>query len=105
MAMRRAFFARMFCAAIGALVPLGVTPSAFAAPDPTTTVEPVEVFYITNRAPESAQDGTLTYGAERSHSLAFGVVPVFGHEAVSVVKGDNSGEICCISRSHPMNPW
>jgi len=52
-----------------------------------STVDPVEVFYITNRAPETTQDGTLTYGAERSHSLAFGSVPVFGHEAETAVVG------------------
>jgi esterase/lipase superfamily enzyme len=84
---RQGFLVRMFCAAIAALVAFGVTPSAFAEPDQTAATEPVDVFYITNRAPETAQDGTLTYGAERSHSMAFGRVPVFGHQAETAVVG------------------
>ena len=32
----------------------------------------VEVFYVTDRVPETQSDGTIQYGYERSHSVAFG---------------------------------
>lgn len=32
----------------------------------------VEMFYVTDRAPEPRDDGTVRYGYERSHSVAFG---------------------------------
>jgi len=72
---------------MAALLTLLASPASFAAPESPPSVEPVEVFYITNRAPEITQDGHATYGAERSHSMAFGIVPVFGHEAETSVVG------------------
>jgi len=36
----------------------------------------VDLLYITDRAPGTAQDKTLPYGSERSHSMAFGAVTV-----------------------------
>lgn len=47
----------------------------------------VDIFYATNRAPASSPNGTMTYGAERSHSLAFGSVDVFGKDADNSVIG------------------
>lgn len=81
----------LWIGALAALVFFMLSPVASGAPlaadEAGATVEPVDVFYITNRAPETAQDGTSTYGAERSHSMAFGSVPVFGHEAETAVVG------------------
>lgn len=44
-------------------------------------VPPVEVFYVTDRAPLPLEDGSTSYGASRSHSLAFGSVSVWGKDA------------------------
>lgn len=41
----------------------------------------VEVFFITDRAPVHTEAGTLSYGSERSRSLAFGSVTVWGQDA------------------------
>ena len=70
-----------------ALVAQSTMPVAHAAPDAGQNAAPIEVFFITNRAPETTQDGKPTYGAERSHSLAFGTVPVYGQEAETAVVG------------------
>ncbi|MGJ0508533.1 MAG: alpha/beta hydrolase [Methylocystis sp.] len=45
----------------------------------------VDVFYVTNRAPVTHENGAHSYGAGRSHSLAFGSVTVAGHEAAEAV--------------------
>ncbi len=85
MARCREFLSRLSGALALAFIAQLPISSARAAPE--STVEPVEVFFITNRAPESQQDGRPTYGAERSHSMAFGVVPVFGRDAETAVVG------------------
>lgn len=46
-----------------------------------------DIFYATNRAPATSATGEMTYGAERSHSLAFGSVDVFGKDADNSVIG------------------
>lgn len=58
------------------------TPNLYAQSDgyPTDDVEPAqrtataELFYFTDRAPEVSADGELSYGIERSTSVAFGTV-------------------------------
>lgn len=54
---------------------------------PSAGDEPIEVFYITNRASQPRPDGGPGYGSERAHALAFGVVQVSGHEAESAIIG------------------
>lgn len=49
----------------------------------TGPAEPLEVLYLTNRAPVTLENGALSYGAERSHSLAFGTVSVAGDDAAT----------------------
>ncbi|WP_436398589.1 alpha/beta hydrolase [Roseobacter sp. S98] len=46
-----------------------------AVPLPLRTVSP-PIFFVTDRAPEEKPDGMLTYGAERSESMAFGAARV-----------------------------
>jgi esterase/lipase superfamily enzyme len=52
---------------------------------PGTAVRALEVFYVTNRAPIAGDDGTATYGHDRSHSLAFGSIAVSGHDAEGAI--------------------
>jgi len=49
--------------------------------------KPIEVFYITNRLPETRQNGTISYGPERSHELIFGTVNVSGPNAENSIVG------------------
>lgn len=65
----------------------GATPSA-GAENPAGVASPVRVFYITNRAPILKQDGSISYGSERSHELIFGDVPVFGPDAETSTVGN-----------------
>lgn len=82
---------RPWLSVLAALVFPGLAPVAAGAPlaadEAGSRAAPVEVFYITNRASERLQDESLTYGADRSHSMVFGVVPVSGHEAETAVVG------------------
>ena len=60
--------------------------------DPAMTAGPpgvarpsLDIFYITNRAPIAREDGSPSYGATRSHALAYGSVAVSGHDAVEAI--------------------
>ena len=75
------------CAESRQLMP---TPSLYAdenAPlfgelDPELTSTQVELIYVTDRAPETDEGGNLTYGFNRSNSLAIGTTIVdLGHNA------------------------
>lgn len=46
---------------------------------------PLDVFYVTDRARAAREDGSLSYGAERSYNLAYGAVEVSSSEATSAV--------------------
>jgi esterase/lipase superfamily enzyme len=80
-AMVKAIFANIFF-----LLLTGATPSA-GAESPAGASSPVQVFYITNRAPIMKQDGSISYGSERSHELTFGNVSVFGPDAETSIVG------------------
>ena len=41
----------------------------------------VDIFYVTDRGAIFSETGKLTYDASRSHSLAYGVVSVIGHQS------------------------
>lgn len=43
----------------------------------------VDVFYVTDRAPVTTEAGGLSYGSERSRSVAFGSVSVWGENAAN----------------------
>jgi esterase/lipase superfamily enzyme len=45
----------------------------------------VDIFYVTNRAPVRTESGSMLYGVDRSHSLAFGSVEVLGQEATNSI--------------------
>jgi esterase/lipase superfamily enzyme len=45
--------------------------------------EPIEILYLTNRAPVTLENGAPSYGAGRSHSLAFGTVTVVGDDVAT----------------------
>ncbi|HEY8124373.1 MAG TPA: alpha/beta hydrolase [Methylocystis sp.] len=45
----------------------------------------LDVFYVTDRARAAREDGSLSYGAERSYNLAYGAVEVSSSEAASAV--------------------
>ncbi len=51
------------------------------------SARPLEIFYVTDRAPAAREDGTQSYGHERSHALAFGSVEVSGQEADEAIVG------------------
>lgn len=57
--------------------------SAQTAETPDNSAPPVEVFFVTNRAPVALENGSSSYGASRSHSLAFGAVSVWGKDALA----------------------
>lgn len=66
------------------LIPLAIAAMSFfiaptsaqTAETPTDSNAAVDIFYVTNRAPVSLENGGFSYGAGRSHSLAFGSVSV-----------------------------
>lgn len=66
---------------------LAAAPGAIAGPAwPQTAqaaAEPIEILYLTNRAPVTLENGAVSYGAGRSRSLAFGTVSVAGDEAAT----------------------
>lgn len=45
------------------------------------------ILYLTNRAPVLLENGAASYSSDRSHSLAFGSVDVFGSDIGSSVLG------------------
>jgi esterase/lipase superfamily enzyme len=48
----------------------------------------VDIFYVTNRAPMGTENGSILYGVDRSHSLAFGSVEVLGQDATNSTVGE-----------------
>jgi esterase/lipase superfamily enzyme len=79
-----------FTSSSSLLALIGVAASSFVAnaQSPELQDQPkVDIFYATNRAPATSATGSMTYGAERSHSLAFGSVDVFGKDANNSVIG------------------
>jgi esterase/lipase superfamily enzyme len=73
-----------------AVIAIAAALSLFAPPASSQNAEapgaappPVEILYLTNRAPVALENGGIAYGAGRSHSLAFGTVSVAGDEAAT----------------------
>lgn len=58
--------------------PMTAGPAGTAGPS-------ADIFYVTNRAPIAREDGSSSYGATRSHTLAYGSVAVSGHDAAEAI--------------------
>lgn len=56
-------------------------PDRAATASAPAAARPVDVFYVTDRAPARREDGGGSYSAERSHQLSFGSVAVLGADA------------------------
>jgi len=77
---------KLIFAKFSLLLLTAATPSA-GAENPAVAASPVHVFYITNRAPILKEDGSISYGSERSHELIFGNVQVLGPDAETSIVG------------------
>lgn len=93
----------MLLSACGASHSLVDTPNlyAYVKPYPSETVAPVhqtpsaELFFVTDRRPGAAVDGTPSYGSKRSSSMAFGRIAIEFGQGLSwedLVKASSSAE-------------
>jgi esterase/lipase superfamily enzyme len=81
--MRRSDVRAVLFALIATALSLPAGPALSQTAETRGSAEPIEILYLTNRAPVTLENGAVSYGSGRSHSLAFGTVSVLGDDVAT----------------------